>query len=499
MAMTLLLLEGGFLFATVCAVALLRERPFPTAWGDAAGVVGQALAVSLCCIAASSWNGLYDLRMVRRFAQFASRLAQSFGLALIMLVAFYTLFPEAGITDAPFTPSLLIIGLLLPLRAVSLGVMRSRSRTERVLILGRSPLAQQLIAEIESRPRCRYVIAGVLDDGLGSETPPHRYPVLGPLEHLGKILEEVRPDRIIVALAERRGRLPVRRLLEARLGGIIVEDAVEVYERLAGKLAIESLTPSSLLFSREFWKPRLAPALGRGVSLVASIVGLVCLAPLLGLIALAIKLDSPGPVLFVQDRVGMGGKPFKLLKFRTMHPVNRETSQWVRDNGHRITRAGRWLRKFRLDELPQFVNILRGDMNLVGPRPHPTTNFELLVMVARNVPPCGEQVPYYALRSMVRPGLTGWAQVRYRYANDLDEEIEKIRYDLHYIKHLSSWLDLRILFETIKVILSAPESPRPEASRIEARLAGKSALALPKTNGSNGSEAARVTSWTVVK
>src|SRR5690606_8460044 len=146
------------------------------------------------------------------------------------------------------------------------------------------------------------------------------------------------------------------------------------------------------------------------------------LAPLFLLIAIAIKLDSRGPVLFVQDRIGLHGKHFKLYKFRTMRPAEARTSEWAGDNKHRITRVGHYLRKFRLDELPQFFNVLRGDMNLVGPRPHPASNFELFVLVSRNTPECGGQIPYYSLRSIVRPGITGWAQVRYRYANNLSEE-----------------------------------------------------------------------------
>jgi lipopolysaccharide/colanic/teichoic acid biosynthesis glycosyltransferase len=173
----------------------------------------------------------------------------------------------------------------------------------------------------------------------------------------------------------------------------------------------------------------------------------------MALIALAIRLDSPGPVLFVQDRVGLRGRHFRLLKFRTMLCGGPTTSEWVRDNEDRITRVGRWLRKFRFDELPQFVNILRGDMNLVGPRPHPVSNFTLFA----------ERIPYYMLRSSVRPGVTGWAQIRHGYANNLDEEIEKMRYDLYYIKHLSFWFDVRILVDTVKVVLFGWESPRTPA------------------------------------
>jgi lipopolysaccharide/colanic/teichoic acid biosynthesis glycosyltransferase len=157
-----------------------------------------------------------------------------------------------------------------------------------------------------------------------------------------------------------------------------------------------------------------------------------------------------------------------------MRPERRVKSEWARDNGDRLTRIGRWLRRFRVDELPQPVHILKGDMNLVGPRPHPLSNLPLFVLVMRNAPSCGEPIPYYALRWMVRPGITGWAQVRYQYANDLEEEVEKMRHDLYYIKHMSLWLDLRILFETVKTVVwgresEAPAVPRPALEPVRGR------------------------------
>jgi lipopolysaccharide/colanic/teichoic acid biosynthesis glycosyltransferase len=158
-------------------------------------------------------------------------------------------------------------------------------------------------------------------------------------------------------------------------------------------------------------------------------------------------------VFFVHDRVGLRGRRIKLLKFRTMRPADGPTSEWERDNGHRITRVGRWLRRYRLDELPQLINVVRGELNLVGPRPHPVSNVELFT----------QKIPFYSLRSAVRPGLTGWAQVRQGYANSLEEETEKMRYDLYYIKHMSTWLDLRILLHTVRIVLSGRESTDPLA------------------------------------
>jgi lipopolysaccharide/colanic/teichoic acid biosynthesis glycosyltransferase len=187
----------------------------------------------------------------------------------------------------------------------------------------------------------------------------------------------------------------------------------------------------------------------------------VLLAPLLIAIGLLIKFDSRGPTFFVQERIGRNGIPFNLIKFRTMHPADNRPSEWVQDNEGRITRVGKWLRRFRLDELPQLINVLRGEMNLIGPRPHPTSNQRTFV----------ERIAYYGLRSMVRPGVTGWAQIRYGYANNLEEETEKMRYDLYYIKNQTVWLDIRILVETMLTMLmgDAAGERRRSVRRAQAR------------------------------
>lgn len=311
------------------------------------------------------------------------------------------------------------------------------------LILGAGPLACRVARAMVERPATRYRLIGMLSE---TEDPPDAdppAPILGTLSSLPAVAGEHRLARIVVALEERRGRLPIRVLLALRACGVAVEEGSAVYERLTGKLAIESLAPSALVFTPGFRRTRCGAAVARGLSFSVAAAGLVVLAPLLAALALLIRLDSRGSALFVQERVGRDGRRFRLIKFRTMHQASCPTSEWAKDNGDRITRAGRWLRRFRLDELPQFLNVLRGDMNLVGPRPHPASNFELF----------DRAVPYYWLRASVRPGLTGWAQVRLGYANGLDEEIEKMRYDLYYIKHRSLVLDLRILLDTVQVVL----------------------------------------------
>jgi len=338
----------------------------------------------------------------------------------------------------------IIVAIVFVLMAALGLVCRLKSRTASVLVIGTTPLARQIAAEVMSRRGHRLRLIGIVAD-CARESPSAFDPlVVGSLDRLDEIVETVRPGRIVIALGDRRGRLPMRVLLNARLRGINVEAGVRFYERLCGKLAIEALTPGDLVASGGFCRNCLDRAIRRTLNLAVSATALIMLAPLLAVIALAIKLDSRGPILFVQDRVGRGGRRFALLKFRTMHSAWRTTSEWAGDNGARITRIGRWLRRSHLDELPQLLNILRGDMSLVGPRPHPVCNYDLFLA----------KIPYYSLRSIVRPGLTGWAQVKQGYANSLEEEIEKMRYDLYYIKHMSAWLDLRILFDTLRIVFS---------------------------------------------
>ncbi len=446
--MTLAIIEGLVLSLAVAGSAFAWGHRLFLDWLDVAAMLGQAGAVSLCCIVAFYYNDLYDLRVVRSFSLFTTRLLQSFGVALMLLALFYALVPDVGMTERAFVSGLLVAaGLLVPLRAIGYLVMRRRAFADRVLVLGAGLLAQRVIHEIESRPNFRYAVVGVVDDGSGAEPGDLPYPVLGPLERLDKIIDDVKPDRLIVALTERRGRMPLAQLLECGGRGILVEDGLRTYEYFTGKLPIESLTPSFLIFSGAFRKSRLQLALRRATSLVAATLGLLLTAPLVAVIALALALDSRGPIFFIDRRAGRGGRSFNLVKFRTMHPLppgqSVPAAVWDRDDTSRITRVGWLIRRLRLDELPQFWNILKGDMDLVGPRPE----------ILANVQAMSEQIPYYALRHSVRPGLTGWAQTRFGYSVSLEQVTEKIRYDLFYIKHMSFWLDLRILVDTVKIVL----------------------------------------------
>jgi exopolysaccharide biosynthesis polyprenyl glycosylphosphotransferase len=343
---------------------------------------------------------------------------------------------------------LALAGAAVLARLAASVLRRRRHRANGVLVLGTNRLAAQVIDEIDGLPDERFRLIGAVEDA-ETEHAHGVTPILGRLDQFAQIIAATRPAYIVIAMSDRRGRVPGGPLLQLRLQGVIVEDAIDFLERVTGKLAIESLKPSSLILSNEFRHAdligsRTRRSLWRAGSVIVAALGLVLASPLFVLIALAIKLDSPGPVFFVQDRIGRGGLTFGLVKFRTMRELRGTApSEWVSENADRITRVGRWLRRFRLDELPQLVNVVTGEMNLIGPRPHPVTNHQLFL---RNI-------PYYGIRSMVLPGITGWAQVRYGYANNLEEETEKMRYDLYYIKHGCLRLDVRIVLETIALLL----------------------------------------------
>ncbi|HEV8718925.1 MAG TPA: exopolysaccharide biosynthesis polyprenyl glycosylphosphotransferase [Candidatus Binatia bacterium] len=466
---TLALCEIGVLMLTVCGTALLWAHSLHLDGNDAAVYAGQALIPALSFVTSSYYNNLYDLRIVSNFEEFGVRLPQTFGVAFLLTAALYAVFPHMGLMYEPFPAGLwgllVIVGWVAPVRLLLCLILKSRPFAERVLIVGTNPLASTIAEGVAACSPISSTIIGFVteetgrEQGLATQPPSAPYPVLGSVEQLAALINETRPDRIIVALRERYEQLPARELIEARMAGIAVEDGIEVHEHLAGKLAVEYLTPSWLLFCKDFKSSRWQITWRRAFSLGVTLCGLLLTLPLMGLIALAIKLESSGPVFFLQERAGLRGKTFRLVKFRTMRPASpaeeSPSSVWRRDDSARITRLGKWLRKLRLDELPQFINIIRGDMNLIGPRPE----------MASNVATMAAQIPYYSLRMAIRPGITGWAQVKHGYAVSQEGVTEKLRYDLYYAKHMSVWLDLRIAIDTVKILLCSPGSEEQPSNR----------------------------------
>jgi exopolysaccharide biosynthesis polyprenyl glycosylphosphotransferase len=239
--------------------------------------------------------------------------------------------------------------------------------------------------------------------------------------------------------------MPVRQLLHLKFAGVKVEDAHAFYERMTGRIILERLSPSWLILSDGFRKSALLVWAKRAIDILVSLIALILCIPVFFVAWAAIWLETGSPTLFRQVRTGLRGRSFQMLKFRSMR-LNAEAAgpQWASENDNRITRVGRWLRKYRIDELPQFINVLRGEMSIVGPRPERPEFVSLLE----------EKIPFYGLRHSVRPGITGWAQVKYQYGSSIEETETKLEHDLFYIKHLSIMLDLAVLFETAKVMLS---------------------------------------------
>lgn len=323
----------------------------------------------------------------------------------------------------------------------------------RVLILGTGDLAAQM-GDLLSSGRSTFVLAGytacqspAAPEGKREESPVLVPPdaIVGDSNDLLATARQVRADVIVVALSERRGHFPLGDVLRCKLNNILIMDAPTIYERVQGKLMLESITPSWLIFSQGFMRTSLFSFSKRSIDILLSVIGLLLTLPFFPLIALSIKLDSRGPIFFRQLRVGNREKQFMLYKFRSMRQDAEQGSGavWAAENDPRVTRLGRFLRNSRVDEIPQLINVLKGDMSFVGPRPERPEFVEKLKKI----------IPYYSKRHFIQPGLTGWAQVRYPYGASVEDAVEKLRYDLYYIKNISPFLDTLIFLETIKVVL----------------------------------------------
>ncbi len=316
---------------------------------------------------------------------------------------------------------------------------------KRVLILGDGKLAHDLARVLVYDRSHRYEVVGVLSRN-PSRVGTHvvNPTIIGTVDQLYELSEYHQVQSIAVCVEDRRGSMPLDALLDVKSMGIEVVDGHRMYEEECGRLPIDELKPSFLIFSAGFERKPVIMLIKRIGDIVGALIGLVFLAPLMSVIALCIKWDSSGPVLYRQTRVGLHGYPYVLLKFRSMcQDAEAEGVQWAAQGDARVTRLGYWLRKLRLDELPQFMNVLKGEMSLVGPRPErPHFVHELRT-----------QIPYYDLRHTVRPGITGWAQTCFQYAASLEDSHVKLQYDLYYVKNLSLYLDLKIMFQTIRVVL----------------------------------------------
>ncbi|MBV8073037.1 MAG: sugar transferase [Acidobacteriaceae bacterium] len=315
-------------------------------------------------------------------------------------------------------------------------------RGERVLLLGNASILADVISHLGDRPELGYSLLGYVCEETPCDFP---LPCLGRISDIRNVCEEYKPTRIVVGMAERRNRLPVHELLDIRFSGVMIEDAADTYEMAMHRVCSSKIQPSQLIFSTQLGPRAQALMIQNVYSIAIGIVGIVLTSPLMLLTAIAVKLSSPGPVLYRQRRVGLNGRAFTLYKFRSMYvdAEKRTGPVWAKVDDPRITPVGRWIRRLRLDELPQFWNVVKGDMVIVGPRPERPVFVEALAA----------QIPYYRQRLAVKPGITGWAQINHKYGDTELDAMIKLEYDLYYIKHLAPALDFYIIFHTLKVML----------------------------------------------
>jgi lipopolysaccharide/colanic/teichoic acid biosynthesis glycosyltransferase len=379
---------------------------------DVAPTLWKIAFVTGLCLVCFYYNDLYDLNVVHSSRELLIRLLQAAGAASILIALLYLAAPSLSLGHQIFVSSLVIFLIaIVAWRLVFQRFAYSAPLEERVLIVGTGPIARMIAREMQHRHEFGYRVVGFVNEQHGALL--FERSVIGAAEDIPQLVQTLQIDRIVVGISDRRGSLPTSELLTAKLSGTRVEDAATAYERLTGKIVLAS-------------------------------VAFVLAAPFMVLTALAVYLDSDGAILYRQDRVGEMGKLFTLFKFRSMRiDAESGTPLWAQDGDERVTRVGRIIRTTRLDELPQLWNVILGDMSFVGPRPERPYFVEQLA----------SEIPFYQQRHSVKPGITGWAQVKYRYGSSVEDAIEKLRYDLYYIKHVSLALDLSIVFDTVKVIL----------------------------------------------
>jgi len=425
--------EGVIVFGSVyvgLTLPLLGMTEILPARGQAAPM---ALALSLLVLVMGHIAGLYDMRQRYGRSELSLRLGVAFlGAYLVTAVLGYFATVWFLGRKAYLLSFLVAFPLALVLRLEHDRFTADSRHRRRVLLLG-SGRGSQTIGETINGSHHAYELIGCVDghpDRIGEDV--NGVKILGSVDDLAWLAKIARPDVIVVAMQDRRGTLPLAEIIECKFQGIEVEDWPDFYEKLTGKIPINDLRPSWLVFSDGFRKRQLTLLAKRAMDLLVSSAGLLVTLPVIGLIAVLIKRDSPGPVFFRQERLGQHGRIFSVVKFRSME-VGRPV----------VTGVGRFLRRTRLDELPQLFNVLRGEMSLVGPRP------EWVALV----PEFREQVPFYVRRLAVKPGITGWAQVHNPYGASVDNTLEKLQYDLYYIKNMSIFLDLLILLHTIQIVL----------------------------------------------
>jgi sugar transferase (PEP-CTERM system associated) len=429
--------EGVIIYLIVVLVAWVKIGPdifVLDKW-----IILKSLLITSVCQLCLYYNDLYDLKITHDLKELAIRLLQALGATAILFGVLYFFAPSLMIGQGIFV--LIVGGLIVAIVSWRIGyltILKNGLFNQKIIIIGSGQLAEEIYLEIKDKKDSGYeVVTFSPDNSEKSKNISYK--------GLCQKAQRINVRKIIVALQEKRGRFPLEELLQCRTNGVEILEGTSFYEMLMGKLCVQGINPAWLIFSEGFKKSKLQQFMKRAGDLVLSSILLVFVLPLLILTAVLVKIDSPGPVFHSQERLGQNRKPFNILKIRSM-VVNAEKLSgpiWAQEKDDRITRVGNVIRKLRIDEIPQLWNIMKGEMSFVGPRPERAFFIEQLE----------EHVPYYAQRLSVKPGLTGWAQVSYPYGASVEDAIEKLNYDLFYIKNLSFLLDMLIVFRTVKIVL----------------------------------------------
>jgi len=398
----------------------------------------KACVFALVTILCFYFQDLYDWKYWKKSSELISSILLAEGLTLIILAAVYYILPVAGLErDVLLMAISFTLVLTFGFRGLYVRLRSTRYAGQRVIIFGDGENAKFLFREIRAGG---YAVSFEGYIGRSNWDLPLR--CLGDASELTAIMKRIEPDILVVAPDGWRGTLPIEDLLKVKFTLCDVIDGPTFYEQITGRILVEEIRPSSIIFTRGFQASRLEDILKRTFDLAFGFIGLVLSSPFMLLTAAAIRLDSPGPILYLQHRVGKDGKDFRVIKFRSMRvDAENDGPRWASENDPRITRVGRIIRKLRIDEFPQFINVIKNDMSFVGPRPERRYFVDQLE----------KAIPFYALRMHAKPGITGWAQINYPYGDTFEDAKEKLKYELYYMKHRSLWLDLVIIFQTIKV------------------------------------------------
>jgi sugar transferase (PEP-CTERM system associated) len=460
---TLVTVEAGIVLAVILLSLYLRfPKLYSSVLIEQRGIFKVLFTTFICQFTFYLFD-LYDVSKPRLRRELLTDLFQAVGATMLVLGAIFLLRPTlvlgyleeiegVGVVrygnGVPVIAMVLALALMICWRLWIHWVMRNARLGERLLIVGSDKLAVEVAREALERRDLGFKVVGFIAEDprlVGQRVLNPK--VLGVISDLGRIVEEQKVDRVVVALQDRRGHMPVDQLLKIRLQNrAAIEEGTSLYERLTGKINVKMLRPSWLIFSGGGKHSTIWTAVRRVFNFTLALIAALISLPVAVVAAMAIKLESSGPVFYTQERVGKNGRTFKIIKFRSMRQDAEQDGQpkWAQERDPRITRVGRFLRKTRIDEIPQFINILRGEMSWVGPRAERQFFVEQLT----------KQIPFYSQRHLVEPGLTGWAQVMYGYGSTIEDAIEKLQYDLYYIKNVSLLFDIWIMFKTIKIVLS---------------------------------------------